>query len=283
MTHATSTNTITALRHIFSYFGLPEHLVTDNGTQFTSDEFQKFLRENDILHTLTAPGHPATNGLAERYVGEFKDKLGKIGDTGESVQTKLDRFLLTYRATPITLGKSPSELLMNRQPRIRFSALRAKSSKQEVKVFQDNLDNKPQFTPNQAVFVRNFGKGAKWIPGTIVEVQVEDIIWKRHQEQLLPRFIPSTLGLELAREPQLPEQTEGLTPVMGERPVTTPTLSQPKEAMPVLDTPAMDSMADAFPSTQDSSVRDPELQASAPEQPERRYPLRERKTPQRLY
>ena len=283
MTHATSTNTITALRHIFSYFGLPEHLVTDNGTQFTSDEFQKFLRENDILHTLTAPGHPATNGLAERYVGEFKDKLGKIGDTGESVQTKLDRFLLTYRATPTTLGKSPSELLMNRQPRIRFSALRAKSSKQEVKVFQDNLDNKPQFTPNQAVFVRNFGKGAKWIPGTIVEVQVEDIIWKRHQEQLLPRFIPSTLGLELAREPQLPEQTEGLTPVMGERPVTTPTLSQPKEAMPVLDTPAMDSMADTFSSTQDSSVRDPELQASAPEQPERRYPLRERKTPQRLY
>ena len=148
MTHATSTNTITALRHIFSYFGLPEHLVTDNGTQFTSDEFQKFLRENDILHTLTAPGHPATNGLAERYVGEFKDKLGKIGDTGESVQTKLDRFLLTYRATPTTLGKSPSEFLMNRQPRIRFSALRAKSSKQEVKVFQDNLDNKPPFTPN---------------------------------------------------------------------------------------------------------------------------------------
>ena len=118
MTHATSTNTITALRHIFSYFGLPEHLVTDNGTQFTSDEFQKFLRENDILHTLTAPGHPATNGLAERYVGEFKDKLGKIGDTGESVQTKLDRFLLTYTATPTTLGKSPSELLMKKQPRI---------------------------------------------------------------------------------------------------------------------------------------------------------------------
>ena len=93
--------TLLLLWDIFSYFGLPEHLVTDNGTQFTSDEFQKFLRENDILHILTAPGHPATNGLAERYVGEFKDKLGKIGDTGESVQTKLDRFLLTYRATPM--------------------------------------------------------------------------------------------------------------------------------------------------------------------------------------
>ena len=176
MTHATSTNSITALRHIFSYFGLPEHLVTDNGTQFTSDEFQKFLRENDILHTHTAPGHPATNGLAERYVGEFKDKLGKIGDTGESVQAKLDRFLLTYRATPTTLGKSPSKLLMNRQPKIRFTALTAKSSKQEVKVFQDNLDNKPQFTPNQAVLVRNFGKGANGFQEPLLEQSVPGIL-----------------------------------------------------------------------------------------------------------
>lgn len=72
MTHATSTTTITALRHFFSYFCLPEHLVTDKGTQFTSDEFKKFLRENDIiLHILTAPGHPAANRLAESYVGEF--------------------------------------------------------------------------------------------------------------------------------------------------------------------------------------------------------------------
>ena len=70
---------------------------------------------------------------------------------------------------------------------------------------------------------------------------------------------------------------------MGERPVTTPTLSQPKEAMPVLDTPALDSMGDAFSSPQDSSMRDAELQASVPEQPERRYPFRERKPPQRFY
>ena len=53
--------------------------------------------------------------------------------------------------------------------------------------------------------------------------------------------------------------------------------------MPVLDTPAMDNMADASPSPQDSSVRDSELQASIREQLERRYPLRERKPPQRFY
>ena len=118
MYNATSTTTITALRHIFSNFGLPEHIVSDNGSQFTSEEFQEFLNDNNIQHTTTARGHPATNGLAERYVGNFKDKLKKMGDSGEPLQTKLDRFLLTYRATPTGLGKSPSELLMNMQPRI---------------------------------------------------------------------------------------------------------------------------------------------------------------------
>ena len=64
MSNATSTTTITALRHIFSNFGLPEHIVSDNGSQFTSEEFQEFLNDNNIQHTTTAPGHPVTNGLA---------------------------------------------------------------------------------------------------------------------------------------------------------------------------------------------------------------------------
>ena len=75
---------------------------------------------------------------------------------------------------------------MNRQPRIRFSALRFKTCKQEVKVFQHNLGNKPKFIPQQPVFVRNFGKGAKWVPSRITEtvslrnfnVQVGDTLWK---------------------------------------------------------------------------------------------------------
>ena len=48
MLQATIMNTIAVLRHVFSYFGLPEHLLTDNGTQFTSAEFKKFLEGNDI-------------------------------------------------------------------------------------------------------------------------------------------------------------------------------------------------------------------------------------------
>lgn len=42
MSYATSPSTIAALTHIFCGFKLPEHIVTDNGSQFTSEEFQKF-------------------------------------------------------------------------------------------------------------------------------------------------------------------------------------------------------------------------------------------------
>ena len=302
LSHATSTNTIAAVRHIFSNFGLPEHIVTDNGSQFTSDEFQKFLKDNDIQHTTTAPGHPATNGLAERYVGEFKDKLSKMGTTGESLQAKLDRFLLTYRATPTGVGKSLSELLMNRQPRIKFSALRAKLSKNEVKIFQDNLDNRPKFAQNQAVFVRNFGKGARWIPGSILkiisprnyEVEIGDVIWKRHEEQIRPRYIPRMENMEptqnwrqepqtLTGEEQELSQTqsgsfdvqdtnlsESQSNLFGER--ATPEIGSAER------TQGKDTQATAEIESPLEMQRDDKIETST-----RRYPVRERKPPQKFY
>ena len=63
---ATSHSTISVLRTICASHGLPEILVSDNGTAFTSSEFGIFLRQNGIRHITSAPYHPATNGLAER-------------------------------------------------------------------------------------------------------------------------------------------------------------------------------------------------------------------------
>ena len=66
--NATSTITIDQLRSIFATHGLPEMLVTDNGTVFTSDEFNRFTKQNGIRHVRSAPYHPASNGLVERAV-----------------------------------------------------------------------------------------------------------------------------------------------------------------------------------------------------------------------
>ena len=73
-----SSPTIEKLRTVFATHGLPEKLVTDNGSCFTSEEFEQFLVKNGIKHVISAPYHPASNGLAERAVQIFKEGIKKM-------------------------------------------------------------------------------------------------------------------------------------------------------------------------------------------------------------
>ena len=79
MSSSTSTSeTINALLSLFSKHGLPDKLVSDNGPQFTSDEFKEFMTNCRILHIKNAPYHPQTNGEAERLVQTFKISLREL-------------------------------------------------------------------------------------------------------------------------------------------------------------------------------------------------------------
>ena len=114
---------IGVLQGLFARFGLPETVVTDNGTGFVSQEFEGFLRKNGISYVTSAPYHPASNGLAERAVQIVKKGLKK--ETTGSMDTRLARVLFSYRITPqSTTGLSPSELLLRRRPRTRLDLLR---------------------------------------------------------------------------------------------------------------------------------------------------------------
>ena len=62
---ATTAVTIEKLRMVFATHGSPEMLVSDNGTVFTSHEFEEFAECNAIRHVTTFPYHPSSNGLAD--------------------------------------------------------------------------------------------------------------------------------------------------------------------------------------------------------------------------
>ena len=113
MKETTATKTIQILCVIFGRFGLPEQVVTDNGPQFVSEDFSHFLKSNGIKHIRCAPYHPASNGLAERFVQSLKMALKSTVNSGLSLQHHFSNFLLKYCSTPhATTGVSPSSLFL---------------------------------------------------------------------------------------------------------------------------------------------------------------------------
>ncbi len=48
MTSTTAAKIVMVLRELFTRTGIPEQLVSDNSSQFISEEFQIFLRNNGI-------------------------------------------------------------------------------------------------------------------------------------------------------------------------------------------------------------------------------------------
>jgi transposase InsO family protein len=47
-------------------FGIPNMIITDNGTQFTGKEFLNFCDDNNIRVDWSAVAHPMMNGQVER-------------------------------------------------------------------------------------------------------------------------------------------------------------------------------------------------------------------------
>ncbi|UYV67231.1 K02A2.6-like, partial [Cordylochernes scorpioides] len=84
MRETTTRKTIEQLRRLFSSYGLPEELVSDNGPQFTGSEMKGFLEGNGIKQTLIPAYHPQSNGLAERAVKAYhRDQIRKRWRNGE--------------------------------------------------------------------------------------------------------------------------------------------------------------------------------------------------------
>ena len=199
-----SASVIEVMSTLFSQFGVPEMVVTDNGTGFVSTEFEEFLCANGVKHTTSVPYHPASNGLAERAVQIVKKGLKKRV-TG-SMSHRLAKVLFSYRMTPqTTTGTSPAaELLLGQKLRTRMDLLRPNAvdrveKKQQQQKAQHDRRAKPRvFNVGDAVFVRNSGAGCRWLPGQIVEktgpvsfrVLLEDGRGKRcHQDQLRARVV----------------------------------------------------------------------------------------------
>ncbi len=109
----TTPKVIHALIQLFSRVGIPEEILTDQGTNFTSRLMKQLHQQLGITAVRTSPYHPQTDGLVERFNQTLKRMLRKfVADTGCDWDKWLPFILFAYREVPqASTGFSPFELL----------------------------------------------------------------------------------------------------------------------------------------------------------------------------
>ena len=269
----TSSHTIVQhLREIFSYFGLPETLVSDNGPQFTSAEFAQFMKINGIRHLRSAPFHPATNGAAERFVQSFKQGMKK--NSSLPLRKRLCNFLLSYRTqVHATTNTSPAELMFGRKIRTKLDLLHPDVGK----TVEANTERWPKatraarnFQLGDVVWARMYNAGPRWRRGEVMEItgplsyriSIDGELHRRHVDQL--------------RRADDNGHPEDISPICVSLPICA---SSPvsDDLVPVSDLPEIPEIA-APPIPEAQSISGD----SGVEPAARRYPTRDRKAPDRL-
>ena len=200
LNRTTADEVIVHTKSIFARHRIPEIVVSDNGPQYSSEAFAKFAHEYQFEHVTSRPYHPQSNGEAERAVQTVKRLLKKEGDPYLA--------LLSYRATPLQCGYSPSELLMARKLRTNIpmtreqlkpkvpdqSSLRERDARDKARQ-QSNYDQHhraKEFSPlmaGQTVWMPDRNEEAKVVQeaGTrSYEVETSEGTYRRNRRALIP-------------------------------------------------------------------------------------------------
>ena len=231
---------IEELKRQFGVHEIPAEVVSDNGPQFSSSEFQEFAKEYGFKHVTSSPHYPKANGEAERAVQTVKTLWRKNSDKY--------RALLDYRTTPIPdIELSPAQLLMGRRLRNGLPMMDSllqpagvnqkdvskhlKKMKEEQKKHHDRHANSElkELKPETKVRMQPWSDSREWKPATVIRhhhtprsyvVQADDGRNYRRKRQHLrvcpasgPRSLDAEQSLDESARHNLPgDQTEQPAP-----------------------------------------------------------------------
>ncbi|XP_057721199.1 uncharacterized protein LOC130935456 [Arachis stenosperma] len=173
-------------RQVITRFGVPEVVISDNGTQFTDKKFTEFFTGLGIKQRFSSVEHPQTNGQVEsankiillglkkrldNKKGAWADELASVlwsYRTTEQSSTKETPFRLTYGSDaviPVEIGKpSPRLLLKGVEEAVEkdlidevreMTHLTETALKQRMALRYNTKVLKREFEPNDLVLRRN--------------------------------------------------------------------------------------------------------------------------------
>ena len=168
------------IKSIFARHGIPEIVISDNGPQYSSEEFHQFSTTWEFVHKTSSPTDPQSNGFAESNVRTVKRLLTKAKASNQDPYLSL----LSYRNTPFQRMGSSAELLMNRRLRTdlpthhkkllpKLTDLKAtrkaleQRKLEQKRYYDDSTKELPLLNPNDSVRIRH---KEKWEPAVVIDL-----------------------------------------------------------------------------------------------------------------
>ena len=118
LSDTTAESIVEGLIEFITRNGIPSKVLTDQGSQFTSEVMAQTCQRLGITHITTVPYRPQGNGILERFHGTLKPLLAKAKSTRIDWVQFLPLALSAIRAVPCrSTGFSPSELVFGKNNR----------------------------------------------------------------------------------------------------------------------------------------------------------------------
>lgn len=175
----TLVSTIRGMKRQFARYGVPEKVISDEGTHFVSKKMEEFSIKYGFLHSTSSGYHQQGNGKAESAVKIAKHIIEKASDDNEDFWWAI----LHWRNTPNKIQSSPAQRLMARNTRCGIPALptrflpkvvegvseKIKEQREKNKHYYDRFTkDQPLLTAGQQVMVQvRPDRNKHWSKGTI--------------------------------------------------------------------------------------------------------------------
>lgn len=176
----TSRDVIYKVKAHFACHGIPDTVMSDNGPQFSSEEFKNFSKRWGFKHITSSPKHPQSNGMSESAVKTAKRLVKRALFPHEDAYLSL----LNLRNTPTQgMTTSPAERILNcrtktllptsqklLQPKLNHSAPQERSmiKDKQIKYYKAKAKDLPPLTTGQTVMIEPDNKRQLWCKATVV-------------------------------------------------------------------------------------------------------------------
>ena len=131
-------------KSIFSEYGWPDTVVSDNGPCYAAEMFTNLMKEYVVNQLTSSLHYPQSNGLMEKYVQIIKHLFYKAKEEGADI----DKYLMIYQNTPlVSTLKSPMQMLQQRSARLQLPMSNAARKRLGTVAEQEQQPHKNQHLP----------------------------------------------------------------------------------------------------------------------------------------